>query len=96
MPDFITLLSSHNAKHGIRLTFSELKKTARRIERTYNERPEEQRKLTKDEYFRLDHADPTADEAVACVDGDDPCHHAHEHHPNHAKAARRVAGKAAA
>lgn len=37
MPNFLTDLAKHNEIHGITATFSEMKKTARRMERIYNQ-----------------------------------------------------------
>lgn len=37
MPDYMNLLAKYNADHGITATFSELKKTARRMQRLNEE-----------------------------------------------------------
>lgn len=60
-PDFLSKLSTYNAVHGVNATFSEMKKTARRIERAYNDRPDTS--VTADEYF-LDYQDPTGEDAT--------------------------------
>lgn len=60
MPNFLTLLADYNEQHGIRLSFSEMKKTARRIEASYRAR-----RNAADPYsYILDYADETGEVAT--------------------------------
>lgn len=79
-PDFLTLLSAHNNQHGIRLTFSEMKKTARRIGKAYDARPDQT--VAAEDYF-LDYSDITGETAVAHVMNPTDCDH-------HASVTRRL------
>jgi hypothetical protein len=60
--DYLSKLATYNQSHGITATFSEMKKTARRIEKLHDTMPEAWR-LTVEEYFRLV-SDPTGEEAT--------------------------------
>ena|GEM_PF-6924595 len=85
MPNFLNMLAAHNAEHGIQSTFSELKKTARRLEKAYEERLDQ----SIDPYaYVLQYADDTGE--IACGLKDNPF----EHHPNHVNAARRIGAAA--
>jgi hypothetical protein len=77
--DYLSKLATYNAKHGITATFSEMKKTARRIEKLDAERGP----VDLDAFFLL-HADPTGEEATDNV-------MAARAEANGANAARRVA-----
>lgn len=80
MPNFMHLLAQHNNKHGITATHSELKKTARRMAKAYESRPDK----TIDPYaYVLDYQDPVGEEAADNVDT--------ERETNHHNAARRLA-----
>lgn len=57
--DYLSELARYNAKHGITATFSEMKKTARRIQKLHDERGP-----VDIEAFFLLHADPTGEEAT--------------------------------
>lgn len=74
-PDFLTELAKYNAINGVGATFSEMKKTARRIERAYNDRPAALAEITIHEYLRILYSDPTADTAIAHVENPDECDH---------------------
>ncbi|MGN6656409.1 MAG: hypothetical protein ACTHJ9_13835 [Rhodanobacter sp.] len=81
--NFMNLLATHNAKHGIRLSFSELKKTSRRIERAYNERPD---KDQIDPYaYVLQYRDDTGETATDDYDSEREC--------NRVAAAQRIASR---
>jgi hypothetical protein len=60
--DYLSKLAAYNAKHGITATFSEMKKTARRIQKLDVERGP----VDLDAFFLL-HSDPTGEEAVTNV-----------------------------
>ncbi|WP_146008911.1 hypothetical protein [Zhihengliuella halotolerans] len=61
MPNFLNLLAQYNSEHGVSATFSEMKKTARRIERAYSERADD----GADPYeYVVDYADPTGETAT--------------------------------
>lgn len=80
MPNFIHILAQHNNKHGITATHSELKKTARRIEKAYEVRPDKK----VDPYaYVLDYSDKVGEEAAENVDA--------ERETNRTNAARRLA-----
>jgi hypothetical protein len=57
--DYLTRLANYNAEHGVHATFSEMKKTARRLQKLHDE-------LGPDaaEAFFLLHSDPTGEEAT--------------------------------
>ena len=80
--DYLSRLATYNQEHGIAATFSEMKKTARRIEKLHDTMPESWR-LTVEEYFRLV-SDPTGEEATDNVMNE-------RAERNAANAARRVA-----
>lgn len=63
MPNFINELAKHNAKHGITATFSELKKTARRMDRIYAD-SEAARKAVDPLAYILDFWDSVGEEAT--------------------------------
>ena len=60
--DYLTMLANYNKSHDITATFSEMKKTARRMEKLHDTMPESWR-LTVEDYFRLV-SDPTGEEAT--------------------------------
>lgn len=68
--NYLGELAAYNQKHGISATFSEMKKTARRIEKLDAERGEA---IDLNEYF-LDYQDPTGEEATENADAE------REHH----------------
>lgn len=75
--DYLSKLATYNQKHGITATFSEMKKTARRMQKL-----DEETGLRVDiEAFFLLHADPTGEEATDNVMAEQ----------NAVNAARRVA-----
>ena len=78
--DYLSMLAHYNQQHGITATFSEMKKTARRIQKLDVERGSP---VDLNEYF-LDYKDPTGEEAAENVDA--------ERITNHNNAARRCAG----
>ncbi|NWL34474.1 hypothetical protein [Paenarthrobacter nitroguajacolicus] len=82
--DYLHKLAHYNKQHGITATFSEMKKTARRIERICKEN-EEARNAVDPLAYVLQHWDPTGEEASENVD-------AERHLLNQANAARRCAG----
>lgn len=71
-PDFLTKLATYNAINGVNATFSEMKKTAARIAKAFDARPDPS--LTADEYF-LDYSDTTGETAVAHVMNPTECTH---------------------
>ena len=75
--DYLSKLAHYNQQHGITATFSEMKKTARRIQKLDIERGSP---VDLEEYF-LDYKDPTGEEAAENVDA--------ERLANQANAARR-------
>jgi putative AlgH/UPF0301 family transcriptional regulator len=77
--DYLSKLASYNAVHGITATFSEKKKTARRMQKLDDERGP----VDLDAFFLL-HSDPTGEEATANVMAERAAH-------NQAAAARRLA-----
>jgi hypothetical protein len=77
--DYLSKLASYNAAHGVTATFSEMKKTARRMQKLHDERGP----VDLDVFFLL-HSDPTGEEATANV-------MAERAEQNAANAARRVA-----
>lgn len=79
--DYLHKIAHYNQQHGITATFSEMKKTARRIQKLDIERGSP---IELNEYF-LDYQDPTGEEASENVD-------AERHLANQANAARRCAG----
>ena len=82
--NFMNLLATHNAEHDIHLTFSELKKTSRRIEKAFNERPDK----SVDPYaYVLQYRDDTGEGAT---DGYDT-----ERERNRVAAAQRIARRTA-
>lgn len=74
-PDFLSKLGAHNAIHGVMATFSEMKKTARRIEKAYDARPPAQELISADEFLRIHYSDPTPDTAIAHIENPDECDH---------------------
>lgn len=77
--DYLSKLAIYNQSHGITATFSEMKKTARRMQKLHDERGP----IDLDAFFLL-HSDPVGEEAVANV-------MAERAEANAASAARRVA-----
>ena len=57
--DYLSKLAAYNAKNGITATFSEMKKTARRMQKLHDERGP----VDIDAFFLL-HSDPTGEEAT--------------------------------
>jgi len=80
--DYLSKLAAYNQDHGITSTFSEMKKTARRMEKHHASMPEGWR-LTVEDYFRQV-ADPTGEEATDNVMNE-------RAKQNKANAARRLA-----
>lgn len=76
-PDFLTKIASHNAINGIRATFSEMKKTARRLERAFNDRADKAVEVA--EFVALayekEYSDHTGETAVAHVMNPADCDH---------------------
>lgn len=60
--DYLSMLATYNQENGITATFSEMKKTARRIQKAHESMPESWR-LTVEDYFRQV-SDPTGEEAT--------------------------------
>lgn len=77
--DYLSKLATYNQLHGITATFSEMKKTARRMQKLDDERGP----VDLDVFFLL-HSDPTGEEATANV-------MAERAEQNKAAAARRLA-----
>jgi hypothetical protein len=78
--DYLSKLAHYNTKHSITATFSEMKKTARRMQKL----DAEGGPVDLDAYF-LDYQDPTGEEAADNADAE----------RNAAAAARRTKEKAA-
>jgi ABC-type Zn uptake system ZnuABC Zn-binding protein ZnuA len=76
--DYLSELAKYNAKNGITATFSEMKKTAKRIQKLADERGP----LDVEAFFLL-HADPTGEEATDNVMAERAAH-------NQTNAARRL------
>jgi acid phosphatase class B len=57
--DYLSKLATYNELHGITATFSEMKKTARRMQKLHDERGP----VDLDAFFLL-HSDPTGEEAT--------------------------------
>ena len=57
--DYLSKLATYNQKHGVTATFSEMKKTARRMQKLHDERGP----VDIDAFFLL-HSDPTGEEAT--------------------------------
>jgi hypothetical protein len=57
--DYLSKLATYNQQHGITATFSEMKKTARRMQKLHDERGP-----VDVEAFFLLHKDPTGEEAT--------------------------------
>lgn len=74
--DYLSKLATYNQSHGITATFSEMKKTARRMQKL----DDESGPVDVEAFFLL-HADPTGEEASENVDAE----------RNKANAARRCA-----
>lgn len=77
MPNFLHDLATYNNKHGITATHSEMKKTARRLERAFNDRADqsiEAAEFLALAYFRK-FSDRTGEEAVAHVMNPESCTH---------------------
>ena len=77
--DYLSELARYNQENGITATFSEMKKTARRMQKLHDERGP----VDLDAFFLL-HADPTGEEATDNV-------MAERAKQNQANAARRLA-----
>ena len=77
--DYLSELARYNQEHGITATFSEMKKTARRMQKLHDERGP----VDIDAFFLL-HSDPTGEEATDNV-------MAERAKQNATNAARRVA-----
>lgn len=86
MPNFLNLLAAHNEKNGITATFSEMKKTARRMDRIYAEH-EEARNAIDPLAYVLDYSDETGEIATDNV-------LAERAKQNAANAARRIGARA--
>jgi hypothetical protein len=80
--DYLSKLATYNEFHGITATFSEMKKTARRMQKLHDERGP----VDLDAFFLL-HSDPTGEEATANVMAE----RAERAERNAAAAARRLA-----
>ena len=80
--DYLSKLATYNQERGITSTFSEMKKTARRMQKLHETMPEGWR-LTVEDYFRLV-SDPVGEEATDNVMNE-------RQRTNHANAARRLA-----
>lgn len=81
--DYLSKLAAYNAVHGITATFSEMKKTARRIERICNEN-EAARQAVDPLAYVLQYWDETGETATDNAD-------AERAEQNKANAARRLA-----
>ncbi|QWY79680.1 hypothetical protein PP637_gp51 [Arthrobacter phage Persistence] len=79
--DYLSELAAYNRRHGVTATFSEMKKTARRIAKLDSELEP----IDLDKFFLL-HADPTGEEATDNVMAERAKRAAH----NHSAAARRL------
>jgi hypothetical protein len=79
--NYLNELAAYNLRNGITATFSEMKKTARRIEKLDAERGE---RIDLNAYFLL-YQDPTGEEAAENVD---------EQRAHHASVRRRLAAAA--
>ena len=77
--DYLSKLAAYNQKNGITATFSEMKKTARRMQKLHDERGP----VDLEAFFLL-HSDPTGEEAVENVLAERAAQ-------NQAAAARRLA-----
>lgn len=64
--NYLNELAAYNQRNGITATFSEMKKTARRIEKLDSEQDQP---LEIEAYF-LDYQDPTGEEAAETVDAE--------------------------
>jgi hypothetical protein len=84
--DYLSRLATYNQKNGITATFSEMKKTARRIERVVNEN-EAARKAVDPLAYVLQYWDETGELATDNVDTE----RAERNARNAAAAARRIA-----
>ena len=82
MPNFLHILATHNNLHGITATHSELKKTARRMEKLHAAQEALQGQIDADKFI-LDYSDDTGE--IACGFKDNPFTQT-----NHANAARRI------
>jgi len=80
--DYLSKLATYNQERGIPSTFSEMKKTARRMQKLHEAMPEGWR-LTVEDYFRLV-SDPVGEEATDNVMNE-------RQRTNHTNAARRAA-----
>ena len=76
--DYLSKLAHYNQDHGITATFSEMKKTARRMQKLHDERGP----VDLDVFFLL-HSDPTGEEATDNV-------MAERAKQNHTNASRRL------
>jgi len=80
--DYLSMLATYNNENGITATFSEMKKTARRMQKHHESMPDGWR-LTVEDYFRQV-SDPTGEEATDNVMNE-------RAKQNKANAARRLA-----
>lgn len=81
--DYLSELAAYNTRNGITATFSEMKKTARRIAKLDADRADG---IDLDAFFLL-HADPTGEDATNNVMAE----RAKRSAQNHAAAAQRLA-----
>ncbi|MGP9782580.1 hypothetical protein ACT3UQ_08980 [Glutamicibacter sp. AOP12-B1-11] len=76
-PGFLTELARYNAINGVSSTFSEMKKTARRLERAFNDRADKAVEVA--EFLALayqrEFTDPTGETAVAHLMDPKECDH---------------------
>ncbi|MGP9488916.1 hypothetical protein CIK76_05085 [Glutamicibacter sp. BW80] len=76
-PGFLTELARYNAINGVSSTFSEMKKTARRLERAFNDRAD--KAIEAAEFLALayekEYSDITGETAVAHVMNPKECDH---------------------
>lgn len=76
-PNFLTELARYNAINGVQATFSEMKKTARRLERAFNDRAD--KAIEAAEFLALayekEYSDITGETAVAHVMNPKECDH---------------------
>ncbi|GGJ59168.1 hypothetical protein [Glutamicibacter ardleyensis] len=76
-PDFLTELARYNAINAVQATFSEMKKTARRLERAFNDRAD--KAVEAAEFLALayekEYSDITGETAVAHAMNPKECDH---------------------
>lgn len=73
--EYLTRLAAHNERLGITSTFSEMKKTARRLQKLHDAR-----EPTDPDAFSLDYEDPTGEEATENVMTERAATNAHNAH----------------